>query len=214
MSGETFIRSQLAPASRYLSSSLIRSPSSASDGRRLTSMPFMSADDSDRGDVPRPSGGSSPQDRCAVSGGTYDRFIHLTYVSECRIPSNLVAADLKLILAHSIQHNRRDNITGALLFTGTRFVGTLEGSAAIVDDLMKSIGRDRRHANLLVIDRRTVSSPIFTSWSLAYKGPSLFVEKIVARALAGFQSGTPHDVSRLLQLMAEFGGGPDVKQTP
>ena len=91
-----------------------------------------------------------------------------------------------------------------LLFTGTRFVQTLEGSAAVIDPLMTRIGRDRQHGRLVVIDRHEVPTRNFKKWAMAYSGPSTFVERIVTRAVTGARLGEPDDVRRLLLLIHEF----------
>lgn len=139
--------------------------------------------------------------------------INLTYVSLSRIAPDAVTAEIDLILARSSESNARDALTGGLLFTGTRFVQTLEGGAVSVDAALVRIARDPRHAGLTVIDRRAVVVRNFPDWSLSYTGPSLFVARTVARGLAGFDRGAPDDVARLLRMMIEFGASPPPKRT-
>ena len=137
--------------------------------------------------------------------------INVTYVSESRIATDGVAAELRLLVTAASRRNGRDQITGALAFTGTHFVQTLEGTAASVDALMVSIARDPRHTALAVIDRHEVAVPNFPTWSMAYAGPSLFVARTVAQGLTGFDRGVAGDVARLLRLMVEFGAVPPLR---
>lgn len=140
-----------------------------------------------------------------------DELVELTYVSDSRIPPAEVAAEIANIVAHASHSNHRHQITGALLFTGTRFVQTLEGAAADVDNLMAAIERDRRHANILIVDRHAVPARSFALWSLTYSGPSLFIATEVARVLDGVRRGVPPDVARLLRLMSEFSASPSLR---
>ncbi len=185
------------------------------DDHSFAGCPITSADQITRG-IPWLRGGTSRSPgRCAAPddparGG----LINLTYVSESRIAADDVAAEIGSILAAAGERNRRDQVTGALLFTGTHFVQTLEGPAPVVAALLAGIERDPRHAGLCVIDRRAVAARGFSHWSLAYVGPSLFVARTVARGVAGFHLGLPGDVTRLLTLMREFAAAPPLSWEP
>lgn len=138
--------------------------------------------------------------------------INLTYVSESRIAADDVTAAIDAILARSSERNARDAITGALLFTGSRFVQTLEGTAAGVDAVLARIARDPRHTALTIVDRHVVVVRNFPRWSLIYAGPSLFVARTVARGLTGSERGVPADVARLLKMIVEFGAAPPLRR--
>ena len=131
--------------------------------------------------------------------------ISLTYVSECRVPVGNQDVMIQAILAFARESNAADGITGALLFTGLSFVQTLEGPEIAVSALMTRIEGDRRHTGVAVIDRHEVKARTFAHWSMAYSGPSVFVEREVARALEGARGGRRNDVNRLLRLVREFG---------
>ena len=134
-----------------------------------------------------------------------ERLINLTYVSACRIARSDLSIEIDAILAGATVRNARDQISGALLFTGTHFVQTLEGQAPSVSALMASLHRDPRHAALSVIDRHDVTQRNFASWTMPYLGPSLFVSRVVARGLASFHSGRTAGIEQVLRMMIEFG---------
>ena len=160
----------------------------------------------------KPSGDAPARQRGGTAGGRTTTLINLTYVSECRIPPTDLTAEIDAIRAIAEQRNQENEITGALLFTGTRFVQTLEGEIGRVDGLLAAIGRDQRHARLATVDRHAVTARNFARWSLSYAGPSLFIAQTVARGVDGFSLGNPCDVARLVRLMIEFGTAPKIIQ--
>lgn len=130
--------------------------------------------------------------------------ISLTYVSDSRIPPAEAVAEIATIVARARERNDRLQVTGGLLFTGDRFVQTLEGDGPTIAALVAIIARDRRHDGFCVIDARAIAVRQYARWSLGYSGASLFVDDAVTRGLAGFRRGLPHDVARLLRLVLTF----------
>ena len=76
--------------------------------------------------------------------------------------------DVRRVLATSQINNRRRDITGALAFTGLRFLQVLEGLADDVDPVLARIGQDPRHSDIQVLARQAVSTRLFDGWSMAY----------------------------------------------
>lgn len=104
-----------------------------------------------------------------------------SYVSKSRIDARDAKFAVDEIVATSIERNRRQHITGALIFTGEYFAQILEGDAADLASVMASILVDPRHGEIEIIEKRQVSRRHFGNWSLAYSGPSLFVGRHLAR---------------------------------
>lgn len=88
----------------------------------------------------------------------------LLYIS--RATREMHERDLRQIEVSSSVHNTLHGITGLLCFDGSRFVQLLEGRVEEVELLMARIGRDRRHDNVDILDRRMAAAPAFPHWSM------------------------------------------------
>jgi len=73
----------------------------------------------------------------------------------------LRAEELDRIYLRAKSANSREAITGLMLFYGGVFLQVLEGPAAGVTSLMERIRRDRRHANLVVLESGAVDTRSF-----------------------------------------------------
>lgn len=97
-------------------------------------------------------------------------------------------AGLGEILAVSRRNNRRDGVTGALLFSENVFVQVLEGPPSAVEAVFERIQMDPRHGDVVVLLNEAAAERRFAEWDMAYAG-----EDPAARArFAGM------DLSRLL----------------
>lgn len=130
--------------------------------------------------------------------------ISLTYVGESDIADDDGDSRITAIVDRARRSSVEHEITGALLFTGRRFVQTLEGAATVIDALMLELAGDPHHANLVVIDRRAIDRRAFTGWRMAYAGPSVYVSRSLERALATSHPNYPAATARLRRLLAEF----------
>lgn len=134
------------------------------------------------------------------------RLTSLLYVSEARhrLPEgdDLVAAIVTVAQAG----NPALEITGALIFTGAHFAQILEGPEPSIDVLVESIGRDERHRGVDIVETRRISKRRFADWSLAYAGPSLFVDlhirPLVEKRVAGGREAMM--AAQLVALVCEF----------
>ncbi|WP_426168874.1 BLUF domain-containing protein [Sandarakinorhabdus sp. DWP1-3-1] len=131
--------------------------------------------------------------------------VNATYISECVIPLERREPEIAVLLARARTANSINQVNGALLFTGTHFVQTLEGAPNRIDGLLATIVADPRHRRVQIVDRRTVAMPRFNGWSMAYSGSSLFVATIVSQATAAIARGGPRDIGRLMRLLEEIG---------
>ncbi|MBB3950113.1 BLUF domain-containing protein [Aureimonas jatrophae] len=76
------------------------------------------------------------------------------------------------ILAKSQENNRRDGITGALLFNTGCFAQVLEGPLSAVEAAFERIQQDERHGDvsLLALDR--IEARSFPNWAMGFVGAS------------------------------------------
>ncbi|MBV7257671.1 BLUF domain-containing protein [Pacificimonas sp. WHA3] len=77
--------------------------------------------------------------------------------------------ELEAILSSARSRNRADGISGLLLFNGLRFLQVLEGSATAIERTYRRIAEDRRHRSIVVLGDRTIESPEFGDWSMAFE---------------------------------------------
>jgi len=89
----------------------------------------------------------------------------LVYRSRAVWPAPDVALDG--ILTASLVNNARLGITGALGFSGGRYVQLLEGPASSLDILMGHLDADPRHADLTVLVRGPTEHRLTPDWSMA-----------------------------------------------
>jgi hypothetical protein len=101
----------------------------------------------------------------------------LLYVSKSNLTLPEEAGEVLAIVATARRRNAELGVTGALVFTESRFAQVLEGDEEAIDALMLSILKDRRHEQVTVVDRTEVAMRRFPQWSMAYSGPSLYVDR-------------------------------------
>jgi len=73
----------------------------------------------------------------------------------------LRAEELDRIYLRAKSANSREGVTGLMLFYEGVFLQVLEGPAAGVTSLLEKIRRDRRHANLVVLETGAVGARSF-----------------------------------------------------
>lgn len=137
----------------------------------------------------------------------------LLYVSTSLLSPAEEQPALDDIIAVARSRNTDLGVTGALVFTRKHFAQNLEGDAAAVDELMASIRRDPRHNNVNIVERAEIADRRFASWSMAYAGPSSYVDRHIVPLLPQLQEagGRSLATERLIALMHHFvdeGGAP------
>lgn len=90
----------------------------------------------------------------------------LLYTSEMR--DEFPAAEVGLLVERARRRNTVTDITGVLLFDGARFCQFLEGPEGAVLDLMRRIGADPRHRNVVRVHESAIDARRFKSWYLGY----------------------------------------------
>lgn len=97
------------------------------------------------------------------------------YVSEPLFAEQDAAAAIDGIVRASRARNSSLQVTGALLFCGSRFAQMLEGPMASLVELQHSIRADLRHGQVIDVVNRSAGQRIFADWSLAYSGPARYL---------------------------------------
>ncbi|WP_158622928.1 BLUF domain-containing protein [Aquabacterium soli] len=90
----------------------------------------------------------------------------LIYVSQAA--AAMSAPDLQRLQSLSERNNRRQDITGALGFTGRYFIQCIEGRAEPIDTLMRRIAADTRHTAVLELCTVDADRRLFDQWSMRY----------------------------------------------
>ena len=86
-----------------------------------------------------------------------------------RAKHRFTASDLAELRDLAAAGNRSLDITGLLLFDGTRFIQALEGDAAAVQVVMDRIANDSRHDNISYFKPIETDHRQFNWWSTEYR---------------------------------------------
>jgi hypothetical protein len=92
--------------------------------------------------------------------------IRLIYHSENHIGAGGrgMLASLNAIMETANYNNKRDSITGALLFDTLWFVQILEGERETVSATLRRIIADERHSDVTIMDARPIEARQFGEW--------------------------------------------------
>lgn len=90
--------------------------------------------------------------------------IELVYysISNTEITSEILSD----ILITSRDFNSKNNVTGCLLYHNKVFLQLLEGEKETVENLFEKIKDDKRHSNIVLIEK--VEERLFSDWSMAF----------------------------------------------
>lgn len=92
------------------------------------------------------------------------QLFRLTYTSVTA--NGFQVADLRDIVAKSQRNNRRDDITGFLIYSAPHFTQCLEGTRSVLKPLLKRIAADPRHNDLRVLASGRLHAREFADWSM------------------------------------------------
>ena len=76
---------------------------------------------------------------------------------------------LKEILLVSNENNRRQNVTGMLLYSDGNIVQVLEGDRQTVKSLYTKISYDSRHHSIIKISEGEITDRSFPDWSMGFR---------------------------------------------
>ena len=112
------------------------------------------------------------------------------------VPSpSFSATRLNEIIASSRRYNDRNHISGRLLFTGTHFLGILEGQEWDLQNLWPRLEMDKRHCDLIRIGDVLCGQRWFPEWVLAYTDQSDADVQIAALRSRQTLNDRNHDVA-------------------
>ena len=95
-----------------------------------------------------------------------NQFVHsFGYLSKAK--DNFDERDLPAILEVSQRNNRRDGVTGILLYKDGRFLQILEGTESTVRAIAQRIEADERHSEFAVIIDEAMPR-LFSDWSMGF----------------------------------------------
>lgn len=130
--------------------------------------------------------------------------ISLIYVSRALLPADGRDLALAQLVRSARAANARTQVSGALIFTGTRFAQLLEGEADPVHQLFELLQDDPRHTDIVKLAEWPIAVREFAGWSLAYEGPSAYVDGTISKTLALASRGSTPEVHHLVRMMVEF----------
>ncbi|OQA28892.1 MAG: Blue light- and temperature-regulated antirepressor YcgF [Verrucomicrobia bacterium ADurb.Bin345] len=118
--------------------------------------------------------------------------VRLLYVSH--LAKGCGPDELGKILEVSRRNNRKNGVTGALCYSARGFLQCLEGPAAAVNQLYRTIARDDRHLDVTLLDYADIQTRAFGDWSMAYVREDEIDRKILKR-IRGAESFDPFDMA-------------------
>ncbi|WP_245798234.1 BLUF domain-containing protein [Vibrio ostreicida] len=92
--------------------------------------------------------------------------IRLIYVSTVNEQFNLSCVDD--ILSSAQRRNTENNVSGVLYFNCKFFMQYLEGESRDVEETYQRIVNDKRHCEILLLDKTSIEERLFNGWSMAY----------------------------------------------
>lgn len=88
----------------------------------------------------------------------------ITYTSFASL--DLTVGDLEAVHQTSRNQNAIHDVTGLLVFNGTRFLQVIEGGTSAIEALIENIRRDWRHSGLEIRDDRPIEKRCFPHWRM------------------------------------------------
>jgi hypothetical protein len=129
--------------------------------------------------------------------------IHLIYISSATgEPSD---DDLMELLEQSRARNKKQNVTGMLLYRDGAFLQVLEGEEKDVDEIYQSICLDKRNAGNYLIERKVIEERNFPDWSMGF----VSLTKCVPPDLQGYldifdKAGQPAEIAKHKDMAVEL----------
>jgi len=77
--------------------------------------------------------------------------------------------DLLLLLEQSRNRNKRQNVTGMLLYVSGNFFQVLEGDIKDVEEIYEAIVKDERNKGNIVILKENIKERTFPNWSMGFE---------------------------------------------
>ncbi len=127
-----------------------------------------------------------------------DQLIELSYVSQSANDMGILG--LMNLLEDAVHKNKRNGITGVLLYDNRIFGQIIEGYPQHVELIWKAISADPRHKELQVLDINPLQKRRFTNWSMKFYG-SEEISQYVPELKMGLKDGQANFPGEILTLM-------------
>ena len=93
--------------------------------------------------------------------------ICIVYISSAKL--GLTYSEIVNIVEDSRTNNEKSGLTGILLFNSGNFMQLLEGEELAVDGLYRKIEKDRRHTEVKLLLRHSITHRNFSNWTMGFK---------------------------------------------
>ncbi len=90
-------------------------------------------------------------------------------IYSCFRPDSSTEYEIQSILETSKENNAKQNITGILLYSETKFVQYLEGDKDKLEALYLKIKADKRQTGAMKLVQKPLDRRLFPSWAMAHK---------------------------------------------
>ena len=90
----------------------------------------------------------------------------ICYFSTINAP--LTEDELYQLLHSSANKNKKDDITGILIYADGNFMQVLEGQEKLIKKLYRKISRDRRHKNVIKVSEMMYTDKIFEAYGYGF----------------------------------------------
>ncbi len=120
----------------------------------------------------------------------------LRYIST--LGEGVRADEVPRILEVARTINRRNGVTGLLLFNGQRFLQLLEGEERVVRATFARIAADPRHRGIALLGTTTSDRRAFADWDMAFEmlGDTGHAGASLVDQVAGMVAGAPDRIAR------------------
>ena len=108
------------------------------------------------------------------------KLVQLVYVSLSS--KDLSEQSLTDLLVEIREKNKRQDVTGMLLYHNSSFIQVIEGEQDTIDQLFDKLKKDQRHKNILVLLEHKIDQRSFPNWSMGFQE----VDDEDAKGLEGF----------------------------
>ncbi|MEC8428022.1 MAG: BLUF domain-containing protein [Pseudomonadota bacterium] len=117
--------------------------------------------------------------------------VRLVYTSEVVRP--IADSEIERILLAARANNQNLGLTGMLCFHRKYFLQCLEGSRTQVNKMYRTILKDERHTNIVLLDYQEIVAREFDSWTMGYMPESTLTEAINMK-FSGTKEFTPYEM--------------------
>ena len=119
------------------------------------------------------------------------------YASEAVGATGVSTLSIAQILGVSERNNRRDGVTGCLMFHDGHILQALEGERVDLDRLMRRLIADPRHTGLRVLSDMPIAQRRLEAPMLLCGDPAALLERIGLRCISGLDADKAETLLKL-----------------